>query len=117
MIRILNVTLFPCSWNRLELLCHLITQLAQHRHASTSSLPEAIHRSGAHASQNKVAADTLTQGALYLLGAVASTRHQPLTTSSTADNPARITKLFCRPLPPDCSAVCCELQCERRVLR
>ena len=43
--------------------------------------------------------------------------HSALTTSSTADNPARTTKLFCCPMPPGCSAVCCELQCERRVLR
>ena len=114
--RILNVTLFPGSWNRLEI-CHLITHLAQRRHASSSSLPEAIHLSGAHASQNKLAADARIQGALCLLVALASARHLPLTTLSTADNPARTTKLFCCPMPPGCSAVCCELQCERRVLR
>ena len=79
------------------------------RHASTSSLPEAIRLSGAHGSQKKVEADARTLRALCRLVRLASVRHLPLTTSSAAVDP-RLHHIFCCPFSPYCcyaSGMCC----------
>ena len=84
-----------------------LTQLAQHRHASTSSVPEATHASDAHGSQKTVVADAQTLLALYQLFKLVSVCHLPLTTSSSAVDAARTTKIFCCPFSPFC---CCAMQ-------